>query len=74
MYYKINNNLKQYYRSTQELINRIKDINKHFNAECEIIDCYFKLMLIYKNEVVKINIAHTDGRIENLNYIDMDKY
>lgn len=70
MYYKVNKNLKKYYKSTQELIDRIGDINKHFNVDCDIIDDYFKLILIYKDEVVKINISHKDGIIENLNYIE----
>ena len=68
MYYRMNKNLKRYYKTNQELINRIDQINKHFNKECKVIDSYFKLLLIYDNEVVKINLQHTEEGIENLNY------
>ena len=72
MYYRMNKNLKRYYKTDQELINRIDQINKCFNKKCEIIDSYFKLLLVYDNEVIKINLQHTEEGIENLNYCSLD--
>ena len=57
MYYKVIRNLKKYYKNEKELIKRI-----------ELINNYFKLILIYKSEVIKINLQHHNGYIENLNY------
>ena len=72
MYYRINKNLKRYYKTNQELINRIDQINKYFNKKCEIIDSYFKLLLVYDNEIIKINLQHTEEGVENLNYCGLD--
>ena len=72
MYNRINKNLKRYYKTNQELINRIDQINKHFDKKCEIIDSYFKLLLVYDDEVVKINLQHTEEGIENLNCCGLD--
>ena len=64
MYYKIMNNLKKYYKNEEELLKRIEDINNYFNKKCIISNEYFKLILIYEDEIVKINIYHTDSCIE----------
>ena len=64
MYYKITNNLKKYYKNEEQLLKRIEDINNYFNKKCIISNEYFKLILIYENEIVKINIHHTDNYIE----------
>ena len=64
MYYKITNNLKKYYKNEEQLLKRIEDINNYFNKKCIISNEYFKLILIYEDEVVKINIHHTDSYIE----------
>ena len=64
MYYKIINNLKKYYKNEEQLLKRIEDINNYFNKKCIISNEYFKLILIYENEIVKINIHHTDNYIE----------
>lgn len=64
MYYKIINNLKKYYKNEGQLLKRIEDINNYFNKKCIISNEYFKLILIYEDEVVKINIHHTDSYIE----------
>ena len=64
MYYKIMNNLKKYYKNEEQLLKRIEDINNYFNKKCIISNEYFKLILIYENEIVKINIHHTDNYIE----------
>ena len=64
MYYKIINNLKKYYKNEEQLLKRIEDINNYFNKKCIISNEYFKLILIYEDEVVKINIHHTDSYIE----------
>ena len=72
MYNRVCKNLKRYYKTTEDLLNRIDQINKHFNKECKIIDSYFKLLLIYDNEVIKINLQHTEEGIENLNYCGLD--
>ena len=64
MYYKIMNNLKKYYKNEEQLLKRIEDINNYFNKKCIISNEYFKLILIYEDEVVKINIHHTDSYIE----------
>ena len=64
MYYKIMNNLKKYYKNEEQLLKRIEDINNYFNKKCIISNEYFKLILIYENEIVKINMHHTDNYIE----------
>lgn len=64
MYYKIMNNLKKYYKDEEQLLKRIEDINNYFNKKCIISNEYFKLILIYKDEIVKINMHHTDSYIE----------
>ena len=64
MYYKIMNNLKKYYKNEEQLLKRIEDINNYFNKKCIISNEYFKLILIYEDEIVKINIHHTDSYIE----------
>lgn len=64
MYYKIINNLKKYYKNEEQLLKRIEDINNYFNKKCIISNEYFKLILIYENEIVKINMHHTDSYIE----------
>ena len=64
MYYKIMNNLKKYYKNEEQLLKRIEDINNYFNKKCIISNEYFKLILIYEDETVKINIYHTDNYIE----------
>lgn len=64
MYYKIMNNLKKYYKNEEQLLKRIEDINNYFNKKCIISNEYFKLILIYENEIVKINMHHTDSYIE----------
>ena len=64
MYYKIMNNLKKYYKNEEQLLKRIEDINNYFNKKCIISNKYFKLILIYENEIVKINMHHTDSYIE----------
>ena len=64
MYYKIMNNLKKYYKNEEQLLKRIEDINNYFNKKCIISNEYFKLILIYEDEIVKINIYHTDSCIE----------
>ena len=64
MYYKIINNLKKYYKNEEQLLKRIEDINNYFNKKCIISNEYFKLILIYEDEIVKINIFHTDSYIE----------
>ena len=64
MYYKIMNNLKKYYKNEEQLLKRIEDINNYFNKECIISNEYFKLILIYKDEIVKINMHHIDSYIE----------
>ena len=43
MYNRICKNLKRRYKTTEDLLNRIDKINKHFDKKCEIIDSYFKL-------------------------------
>ena len=68
MYNRICKNLKRYYKTTEDLLNRIDQIKKHFNNECKIIDSYFKLLLDYDDEIVKINLQHTEEGIENFNY------
>ena len=68
MYYRITRNLKQYYKNENELIKRIESINNYFNIKCNIINSYFKLILIYDNEVVKINLQHHGDKVENLSY------
>ena len=72
MYNRICNNLKRHYKTIEDLLNRIDKINKHFDKKCEIIDSYFKLLLVYDDEVVKINLQHTEKGIENLNYCGLD--
>lgn len=64
MYYKIMNNLKKYYKNEEQLLKRIEDINNYFNKKCIISNEYFKLILIYEDEIVKINIHHADNYIE----------
>jgi hypothetical protein len=64
MYYKIMNNLKKYYKNEEQLLKRIEDINNYFNKKCIISNEYFKLVLIYEDEIIKINILHTNGYIE----------
>lgn len=64
MYYKIMNNLKKYYKNEEQLLKRIEDINNYFNKKCIISNEYFKLILIYEGEIVKINVLHTNGYIE----------
>ena len=64
MYYKIMNNLKKYYKNEEQLLKRIEDINNYFNKKCIISNEYFKLILIYEDEIVKINIYHNDSCIE----------
>ena len=64
MYYKIMNNLKKYYKNEEQLLKRIEDINNYFNKKCIISNEYFKLILIYEDEIVKINMHHADGYIE----------
>lgn len=64
MYYKIMNNLKKYYKNEEQLLKRIEDINNYFNKKCIISNEYFKLILIYENEIVKINMHHIDSYIE----------
>ena len=64
MYYKITNNLKKYYKNEEQLLKRIEDINNYFNKKCIISNEYFKLILIYEDEIVKINMHHTDSYIE----------
>lgn len=64
MYYKITNNLKKYYKNEEQLLKRIEDINNYFNKKCIISNEYFKLILIYEDEIIKINIHHTDSYIE----------
>ena len=64
MYYKIMNNLKKYYKNEEQLLKRIEDINNYFNKKCIISNEYFKLILIYEDEIVKINMHHTDSYIE----------
>ena len=64
MYYKIMNYLKKYYKNEEQLLKRIEDINNYFNKKCIISNEYFKLILIYENEIVKINMHHTDSYIE----------
>ena len=64
MFYKIMNNLKKYYKNEEQLLKRIEDINNYFNKKCIISNEYFKLILIYEGEIVKINIHHTDSYIE----------
>lgn len=64
MYYKIMNNLKKYYKNEEQLLKRIEDINNYFNKKCIISNEYFKLILIYEDEIIKINIHHTDSYIE----------
>lgn len=64
MYYKIMNNLKKYYKNEEQLLKRIEDINNYFNKKCVISNEYFKLILIYEDEIVKINMHHTNSYIE----------
>lgn len=64
MYYKIMNNLKKYYKNEEELLKRIENINNYFNKKCIISNEYFKLILIYEDEIVKINTHHTNSYIE----------
>ena len=64
MYYKIMNNLKKYYKNEEQLLKRIEDINNYINKKCIISNEYFKLILIYENEIVKINMHLTDSYIE----------
>ena len=48
MYNRICKNLKRHYKTTEDLLNRIDQINKHFNKECRIIDMMTRLLrLIY---------------------------
>lgn len=64
MYYKIMNNLKKYYKNEEQLLKRIEDINNYFNKKYIISNEYFKLILIYEEEIIKINIHHIDNYIE----------
>lgn len=64
MYYKIMNNLKKYYKNEEQLLKRIEDINNYFNKKCIISNEYFKLILIYEDEIIKINIHHANSYIE----------